>query len=605
MATSTSADLVARAKKYREVGSLQHENIQNVPELLERISKFLVEHETASLNDCSHQVFDNYPDWWMSSKPNYKLAIAEDNTVDQLHKFVANLYDLGIPLTLTEKRTSVIRFIQDVEIWGTLDHCVSASELLDCKGGFMKLLAKCMGIIYPKEAFLDAAIFDATGMSKTKGIKKTSVRIVWSAIVVDRTRAGKIHDYVVMQFKNSQESDIKALEQRVQEYNSKENQWANIFNDSIYFGRFGIRMPLCDRVSPAPLKKPEQRPFKPMGVLRCKYEDTESGHEFTEIEKICDGKDLSGEEWIKIGSIRKDAGQELTEWQAPPYAPQSKVRPQGNQGAGRGGDHGDRQAPAEPGARSGAPVRIRTVGGSGDRPVRSQPRTAQQTRAEVPQTVQREFPGTLAEFREQLEACMGGNQADNFKENTEDGTLVWQMKDDTGRIEMKASNHRVYITGKSHQVRSLCMTVAPFCRQAGDSGSSVAASARTGGSRHGSRPGSEHGGAPSSIYAPSRDGGYAPSMVYAPSNQARSETSHTSSSRLSVQGEPTRRVTSMDFVPEGQGELELKTGDIVNISHDPERGEANLQRWVHGTNERSQETGWFPFSYTKMIENTP
>jgi len=394
-----------------------------------------------------------------------------------------------------------------------------------------------------------------------------------------------------MQFKNSQDSDIKAMEQRVQECNS-ENQWMNIFNEGIYFGQLGIRMPLCDRVSPAPLKRPEQRPFKPMGVWRCKYEYTENGHEFKDVEQVCNHTAFSGEEWVKIGSIRRDAGEELTEWQAPPYAPQNRMRPQGGQGGYGGGcDRGGRQKPAEPGARGGAVVNVRTVGGSPGKPMRSQPRTAQQTRAEAPLTVQREFPGTLAEFREQLEASMGGNQANNFKENTENGTLVWQTENDTGRIEFHARNHRVFISGKSHQVRSLCVTIAPFCRQAGDTGSSVAASTHNAGSRHGGRP------APSSRYVPS--------MVYAPSNQTRIEISHTGSSRVSVQGEPTRRVTSEDFVPQGQGELGLRKGDIVNISHDPERREANLHRWVHGTNERNQENGWFPFSYTKMLENSP
>ena len=44
-------------------------------------------------------------DWWMSSRPNYKLAVAEDNTVDQLHRMIAQLYDLGtdFPLGLDER----------------------------------------------------------------------------------------------------------------------------------------------------------------------------------------------------------------------------------------------------------------------------------------------------------------------------------------------------------------------------------------------------------------------------------------------------------------------------------------------------------------------
>ena len=584
MAASIGDALVAKAKKFREVESLQHESIKNVPELLVKISKFLQDHETASINDCTHTVFDNYSDWWMNNTPTYKLAVAEDNTVDQLHRVIAQLYDLGIPLTLTEKRTTVIRFIQDVEIWGTQEKCVSAVELIDCQGAFMKLLGKTIGSVYPKQEFLDCVVFDATGLSRTKGIMKTSVRLVWSKIVVDRTRAGKIHDYVVFRFKDSQEPGVKAFEEQVQKYNGKENQWANIFNDSIYFGRFGIRMPLCDRVSPAPLKKPEHRPFKPIGVVRCKYKQGEIESVFESVERICDATDLSGEEWIRIGCIRRDAGQELTDWQAPNFTPPVASR---NHSLGGGGG----------GKRQPGRVQMRTLGGS-DRPVRSQPRTHQQTQQEHLTTVQRQFDGTVAEFREQLEKALGGQQGENFTEDAE--KLVWQQPGDTGRIEMKASNHRVYMTGKSHQVRSLCTTVARFCRQAGDAASTVGtARSSLPGSRSEleSKPGSERN--PINVFAPNRR--FTPSAVYAPS-QVHSTTSYESTSRVNTQCE-IRRLAIKEFSPQGNCELELKIGDHVTIKHDPEVNDANVNRWVHGINERGED-GWFPYSFTDPLQLT-
>jgi hypothetical protein len=212
--------------------------------------------------------------------------------------------------------------------------------------------------------------------------------------------------------------------------------------------------------------------------------------------------------------------------------------------------------------------------------------------------VNREFEGTLAEFREQLEKCMGGEQSANFTIDAE--RLVWQQPNDTGRIEMKAANHRVYLSGKAHQVRSLCMTVAPFCRQVGgDSASSVAGSRL--GSRTGSRPGSEAGSraGASSIFAPSA--AYAPSAVYAPSAISFGATSQTST-RGTAFAEPSKRVCHREFVPEGQGELEMKLNDHVTISHDPEVGDANINRWVHGLNERTQDRGWFPLSYTTVLQ---
>ena len=602
MAASTGAELVARVKKFREVESLQHENIQNVPELLEKISKFLQDHETSITNDCTHTVFDNYSDWWMNNKPTYKLSVAEDNTVDQLHRMVAQLYDLGIPLTLTEKRTQVIRFIQEVEIWGTQDDCVSASELVDCQGAFMKLLGKIMGEIYPGQPnnFLDCVIFDSTGLSRTKGIMKTSVRLVWSSIVVDRTRAGKIYDYVVFKFKDSQDPDIKALEERFLKLNSKDNQWNNVFSDSVYFSRLGVRMPLCDRVSPAPLKKPEKRPFKPLGVIRCNYSITENGNEFQFAERFPSDA-LTREEWIKIGCVRLDAGVEQTEWQAPNFVPPTASR---NRTGGTGGGVNDRDyVRAEPGARQPGAVRRRTMGGS-DRPSRPQTRSHQQTQQETLVTVQREFEGSLAGFREHLEKAGLIKDKENITEDAE--RLVWRQPGDTGRIEMKASNHRVYLTGKAHQVRSLCRTVTPFCRPADDAASYIAGTARRSrpGSRAGSRPGVEFEGNPSDVYAPNRTAGYAPSAVYAPSNRSvHSNTSLASTNRANMQLPAERRLAHREFVQEGQGELELQVGDHLTIVHDPDATIANVDRWVHGSNDRTKEKGWFPHSYTRPLQS--
>jgi len=254
---------------------------------------------------------------------------------------------------------------------------------------------------------------------------------------------------------------------------------------------------------------------------------------------------------------------------------------------------------AEDGARQPGQVRIRTSGGSEGRPARQQPRNSQQTAQESAITVNREFEGTLAEFREQLEKCMGGEQSANFTIDAD--RLVWQQQGDTGRIEMKAANRRVYLSGKAHQVRSLCMTVAPFCRQVGGDGASSVAGSRLG-SRTGSRPGSEPGsraGGGASSFAPSA--AFAPSAVYAPSAISLGATSQTSG-RGGAFAEPSKRVCNREFLPEGQGELEMKLEDLITVSHDPEVGEANINRWVHGMNERTKDRGWFPLSYTKVLQ---
>lgn len=207
-------------------------------------------------------------------------------------------------------------------------------------------------------------------------------------------------------------------------------------------------------------------------------------------------------------------------------------------------------------------------------------------------TVEREFEGTLQEFREKLETAMG-SEAANFTQD--DQRLIWQKPGDSARIEMKASNKRVYIIGKVHQIRSLTNAVAPFARCVGEAARSVAAtSARTGSQRG---PGSASG-APSQIYAPSA--AYAPSAVYAPSN-AHSVNSNSSRHSSSVVHQATQQrcVAVRAFQAESAGELELAVGDLVIITHDPadNKDQTNRHRWVFGKNPRTNSGGWFPLSH--------
>jgi len=203
-------DLLAKAKRLREVETISHESVQNVAELMEKVSKFMQEHETPSATDCTHTVFDSYIDWWMNSKPTFKLAIAEDNTLETMYKYLTQMYDLGIPLTLAEKRSPEIRFVQDIEIWGTKEETIKAEELLHPQKKFTRLLGQSMGEIYPGNQFLDMVAFDSTGVSRTKGVMKTSIRLVWSNIVVDKDRAARIRDFFVHKFKDSKEEGADA-----------------------------------------------------------------------------------------------------------------------------------------------------------------------------------------------------------------------------------------------------------------------------------------------------------------------------------------------------------------------------------------------------------
>lgn len=593
MATNMG-DWVQKVKKFRSVSAIQHPNFppSTVSDLLEKISKFLQDHETPSQNDCTHTVFDNYPDWWESSKSQHKLAIAEDNTLDLLYRYISNCYDLGIPLLLTEKRTPQIRFVQDVEIWGNPEACVTVAELMSPSSKFARLLGSTMGEMFPQEEFLDVAVFDASGKSKIKGVMKTSIRLAWSKLVVDKERATRIRDYVVHKFKDCNDEEIKALEGRIRDQNpdlSKDNQWVNIFSDAIYFGRYGIRMPLNDRVSPQPLQHPENRPFSPFAVLRFNFLDGR----LLEVEEICGNGVLEGSEWLKIGCVRRPAGEDLTPWTPPVWRGERAPRtvdtqcttplgaPAGNGGVSGGGGGGGGLAGRTPGQ-----VKMRTRGGS-EPTQRARPRDPQRMQEEKMVTYERAFQGTVSEFCERLETQLG--KTDDIVQ--EEGKLTWSIMGQTGaQVVFKESNHMVYIQGKNHQIRSLLNVISPFVQQVDAARSVVSSRVR-------SQGGSEAGGS----YGPS----YAPSAVFKPPAAYAASTASLRSVREGGGMAPERlqRMVCRDFQPEGAGELSLTVGAQVTVTHDPDEGQQNnVHRWVYGTNEATQQKGWFPLSYTNQLE---
>eukprot|EP00401_Gymnodinium_catenatum_P063036 CAMPEP_0117605114 /NCGR_PEP_ID=MMETSP0784-20121206/79029_1 /TAXON_ID=39447 /ORGANISM="" /LENGTH=634 /DNA_ID=CAMNT_0005408153 /DNA_START=100 /DNA_END=2002 /DNA_ORIENTATION=+ len=563
---AAAGDLVARVKRWREVQSLQHESIPNVAETLEKVRTFLQEHETPSVNDCTHTVFDNYDDWWVAPKSSHKLAIAEDNTLELLHKCITELYLLGIPLTLA----------QDLCIWGSAEEAVNADDLLSPGGGFAEVLGQALGEIFPQSEFLDLVIFDATGHSRTKGLMKTSVRLVWSGLVVDRDRALRIHDFVVHKFKDSLDEKITSLFRRMQEFN-KDNVWSTVFSDEVYNGRHPVRMPLCDRVSPSPMKGPEHRPFVPLGVTRFSFQEGV----LQDTKRIVGKDDLEGWEWLKIGTLRCDAGTQLTDWTQPTWKGERMARASCTTTSVA--------AAVAAGGRSSGQVKLRTRNGS-DGP--RQPRAGQQIRDEQIKTAERLFDGTIAEFREKLEAQLG-KQDENFTED--DKTLTWKQAGESGAtLVFKAANRRVYITGKMHQVRSLLSVIQSFARSVGESARSGTQTARS------------RGGATSqagqSSYAPS----LAPSAVYAPS-LAPSQAFSTISSRATEarSNAPSHRIVIRPFQPESASELKLNEGDQVTITHEPGDGANNVHRWVYGKNETTGSVGWFPFSHSAEDTSRP
>ena len=590
-------DVIARVRKWREVQSIQHGSA----ETLERVKKFMQDHETVSTNDFTHTVFDCYYDWWIDPKSSFKLQVVDDSAIDLLNWCIAQCYDLGVPLTLAEKRTPEIRFVQDLSIWGTETAAVKVDELVVSDGCFMNLLGQTMGTVFTESEFLDLVIFDATGFSKTKGVMKTSLRFVWSGIVVDKERALRIHDYVVHKFKETAQEDVKALLFRMHDCN-RDNVWNAIFSDEVYQGRHGVRMPLNDRVSPSPMKAPENRPFAPVSVLRFMYQEGK----LQRAERIAEKENLETVGWVKIGSIRQVAGTPLMQWTEPQWQGPRPTRghvAQGNQGGLTVA------SPAAAGAaRSAGQVKLRTRNGSdGYEPRPRVPRNGPAVKEERRVELEREFDGTMDEFKEKLVEKLG---QENWNFTQDDYALTCtKAGDGNAQIVFKAKSKRVYVSGTQQQVRIVLSVIQLFAQGVGEAARSVAQTQCS--HAPGSVAGSAYGG---SAYASSHAPSLAPSHVYAPSvapSMPRSELGAGAASASASAGAAgsssqservATRVTREDFIPESAGELALAARDRVSITNDPEEDFKNIHRWVYGTNLSTEQTGWFPYSHTIVEE---
>lgn len=610
------SELLIKAKRQRNIHDLKS-NEEGVPEFLEQVCQFLQTHETTHSNECTHGVFENYVDWWIGQGSTYKLAISEDNTTDQFFKMITQCYDLGIPLTLTEKRTSELSFVQEIDIYGRNDENIDPMELMNVEGLFLQLIGSTMREVYPStdQGFSDIVVFDATGMHAKKCVQKTSMRFVWPTIIVNKERARRIRDYIVYKFNRSQNQELVDLKDRILSFN-RDNTWANVFHDCIYTTSAGLRMPFCDRVSPAPLKKPEGRPFKPLGVWRMKYEEEGAGVSF----KYEVGPDeLEGHDWLRAGSIRKANGTDLTDWEEPriiaerirgsvqPTAPSGAYNAgfeerRGAGGAG-GGFHGGDAAQAGGAGptigRDPGRVQIRTRGGSNNDYVARGPRAQvaqmrqQQQQVQELKTVEREFAGDVEEFKQHLVQQIG---SDDITFEMEGQTMVCRLKAATNdaHISYNPLRKRVSVHGDSQQIRSTIQIISRFSTSLGETRSTV--SGRTAATTMTRRAASEAGSqAPSRAYAPSTQA----AAGAAPQAAAAAAASVSSSDTTTGAAKGARRV-KQDFTAQSDREMSLLLGDLVIVTHGEEQlTDPNVDGWIYGENQRTKQKGWFPRSYVE------
>jgi hypothetical protein len=597
MAQPNGQELLAKIKRSRE-GDVRGDA---APEKLEQIHRFLRDHEATSGADCTHEVLSGYKDWWVSATSTKKLAIVEDNTLTTFYRHIATMYEMGFPLTLGEKRTDQFTLFQDIEIKGTKDERIKAEELIGENSRFMILLGQTMQELFSSDGNqeLDVVIFDGSGECTHLGIQQTHIRLVWPKLVVDKNAAGEILDYIAYKFLRTEDPGIKELEPRMKTFH-QDNTWRTAFADSGYCGYAAIRMPLNDNAAMAPLTKCENRALKPMGIYRFQFSGAGPfpGLERIATGEICDSEHtLNGHEWLKLGIIRRDAGSELTSWKRPTWSGAPPRRTGGLNGTnGTNGTNAMSNGNAPP-RRDGGGVRIqRTMNGSPtpmDNP-KGAGRFGHAPPKEKEVCIEREFEGSCQDFKQQLERTVHGSGRFEKDGSDGEGHLVW-ISEAGPKIEFRSMGRRVFFRGKEQQVRSL-LCVCNFARAIQPPAGSVSGYGSV--ARASQRPGT----APSQAFAP-RNGtsisGFTTNLASAALSCASRPVAPVSRQQAEV--DPHERIAHQDYTG-STGEISLCKGDHVTLEKEDGSADiSSLDRWVYGTNLRTQAKGWYPFAYTKAI----
>jgi hypothetical protein len=403
-------------------------------------------------------------------------------------------------------------------------------------------------------------------MSQTKGLRKTSIRIVWPAIAADADRALRFRDFLISRLQTASTAEagnaFSDLESKLRQTN-QQNSWHGVLGDAAYGQRAAVRMPLNDRVSPLPLRAPEGRPFKPVGVMRFAYtgDPTAAKKDNMKVEWLCWEAELEKADWLKIGSVRLDDKAQLAEWLVPtlPVGPMMssiargarvKVRTQGGSDGGGGlrmaGAMAQRQTPLE---RAGQIVEVhRRFGANWD----------------------------MQSFCERMEKqCGAAAVQDN-------GITVWKNPTNDARIEMHEEDRKITVVGKPNQVRSLIVFVSQFTEAC----PGLAAAT------------------PNAVPASGYQRQNAPGAAFAPANDEQKTETQTSDEQKAADNAGVvgqLRVATMAFEAEGAGELSLKVDETIRVTYD-EPGADNESRWVYGSNQVTNEVGWFPLDHTAAVE---
>jgi len=246
------------------------------------------------------------------NKTGSYLDVQTEEDKEQLNDIIQQFYNWGRPLPLCEilPKDGKFKLFLDLEIACGDDADVeTANKLVDETDGLLSVIMKEIAKFFNEIQQVDAALFRSCGTG-TDGIAKSTNRLHFPQIVVDKEGLWNVMLMLVsklekMTWEDETEYDpkIRGLKDRLQRLDQS-NTFRNVVSQNGIVSKWGVRMPLCDKLTEKPYSQPVDRPLDPIRLERYTPTGSETYPKDTMEER----------DWVKLGSITCEANVELTEF---------------------------------------------------------------------------------------------------------------------------------------------------------------------------------------------------------------------------------------------------------------------------------------------------
>lgn len=187
--------------------------VANVGELL---SRSMVENHEAATHQLLAECFDGCGTAFNIAGGKY-FAISSELDVALLYEKIGEMYDLGHPLTLAEKRGSEFKCMQQIEIRGDGNSglTMDVGDLVGPKSKVLELIGNVMVEFYPTLEVFHLVVLDGSGWNHCVGVRETFIRLVWIDVVVDKKRALGIIDLALARLMKTSCVEIRDAEKEL------------------------------------------------------------------------------------------------------------------------------------------------------------------------------------------------------------------------------------------------------------------------------------------------------------------------------------------------------------------------------------------------------